>query len=426
MRVEADVVKGTGMWPLVDVLLERAKPWQRQLPIQQIMSLKASEPGGVSTLPAALEERGIGARGGHALYLGPAEWKRSILADFAAGYPADAGLKVMRTPGPIARTRYTHPAKWESRLQELATYSHPHLILAANALYCAGLGPRLYDLVEVSYGSHSWPAYVVRHVEGRAPTSAEWRVGMRELKCLIESGRMSVIGGFDNGDFDDPTCGGNALVTPAGRFQYVDFQNFVLRNYGSILREEPRPRVPTRLDSTTPAPVELAKFISARAPALRRALSSVGCEIAGRRVIAVGPRAAGRIGVYLALGAAWCDAWDPLCDREHTEHALLALGCTRFTVVHREAELLSCGSQAQGAVLSYFDTQSLARRADLVQRSAWAFMLVGCGPDGSRDEALRTIHRLDARLAANVLDVAVMESQDGSPRHVAILSRRAA
>src|SRR5205085_11691438 len=179
-------------------------------------------------------------QGGHAFYLSPVAWRASALAPVAAHYPADAGLKLVKTHGGVDESSYVHAAHREiSALHTRLIHTHRHLTLVANLLHARELGPRLYDLVELQTPAHRFTAYVVAHGAGRTPTQAECEAGIAALRALEGEGLLKVTmpDGYDDEDFECPACNHNAYTDAAGRFRYVDFQNFRLTGYEVYLKD---------------------------------------------------------------------------------------------------------------------------------------------------------------------------------------------
>ena len=114
-------------------------------------------------------------------------------------------------------------------------------VRAANFLHLFSLGPRLYDLVGLSTDNGAMlTVFVVKHVAGSEPSTQECHEFLKELDAVVSSGKLSLNmpNWREHPDFGCPDCSGNLIMSEDhGKAQYVDFQNFIPRNY------EPRGRL---------------------------------------------------------------------------------------------------------------------------------------------------------------------------------------
>ena len=132
-------------------------------------------------------------------------------------------------------------ASGESVLHRRFVYDHRRLSLVANLLFAKGLGPRLYDLVEIQVGDFNSTAYIVEHAGGQTPSMTQCKT---DYKAWLTSrskafSRSICLDGFADEDFECPSCNGNALIGRDEKFYYIDFQNFLLVKYETYLRRSP-------------------------------------------------------------------------------------------------------------------------------------------------------------------------------------------
>src|SRR5207302_9049780 len=134
------------------------------LPVQGVRRIFLPEgaPADLPSLIAHLER--VGARysqGAYTVYIPPDELHKTAFWPITTQYPETAGLKVVKNLGSAARSSYTR-GQMDIRLQRHLT-SHGTLLLSANRLNIADVGPRLFDLVELETRGRTaiWPAYEV-------------------------------------------------------------------------------------------------------------------------------------------------------------------------------------------------------------------------------------------------------------------------
>src|SRR6185503_2526825 len=286
--------------------------------------------------------------GSHAIYLSPSSLKSTALSFLAADYPADAGIKIMKNPGSLDDTSYLMGrAKGDSSIQLGMVHTHRHLSLVANLLHAKGVGPRLYDLINLKCGDQIRSAYVVQDVGNRMPSLAQCEAGIEALRKLDAEGLIRVIlpAGFEDEEFECPSCCNNALIDSQGRFQYIDFQNFLLGDYEKFLTslamaaaeqthfgDTNALRGGRYLYQTVPGlKLPAKRNVANRMKTLASLLELAGVSVAERLVLDVGCNIGMMMSEYLRLGAKWCHGWDRATTVPHTGRMLLALGCTRFS-----------------------------------------------------------------------------------------------
>ncbi|HYL99515.1 MAG TPA: hypothetical protein VEZ90_11215, partial [Blastocatellia bacterium] len=233
------------------------------------------------------------------------------------------------------------------------TYNRNALCLVANLFHTRGIGPRIYDLIEIDCGGYLWSAYVVAHITGRAPSPSECRAGIDEIKRLETEGllKLTLTEGYDDQDLTPPTCNNNAFVDDEDRFRYVDFQSFLLVGYQQYLNrlaERYRDPLLKTIDNSAPdarnRSREIFRFISEwktpeRYQAIGTLLSKAGIRLENRLLLGLDADDAFSFAYLLSRGAKWCHGWSNPEMAGCSEELLRALGCTRFSLslVHKEA-----------------------------------------------------------------------------------------
>ncbi|HEV7744022.1 MAG TPA: hypothetical protein VGO56_03400 [Pyrinomonadaceae bacterium] len=399
---EVQTIRRVGVSRLFKDTFGKATPWREVLPIQTPRTV----PGPTLTTQESLLDhlREMGAaygEGSHAIYLPPSSLKLTAFASLAADYPPDAGLKIMKNPGGVDESSYLlGRAKGDSSIQLGMVHSHRHLSLVANLLHARGVGPRLYDLINLQCGDQTRTAYVVQDIGANLPSLAQCEAGIQKLRDLDAEGVIKVIlpAGFADPEFDCPTCCGNALVDRDGQFKYVDFQNFLLGDYEEFLTnlataaaeqthfgDTNAVRGGRYLYQSVPG-VKLPgkRDVASRMKTLTRLLHEARVSVAERLVLDVGCNIGMMMSQYLKLGAKWCHGWDRATTTPHTEQMLLALGCTRFSTTGTDitksrvlADDLPAHAAASldGCVISYLAVRGHLDWLDSLKQIPWRFMV---------------------------------------------------
>jgi O-antigen/teichoic acid export membrane protein len=426
--------------------------WREMLPLQTVLALDIptlSAPDLVALRKVASALGPSYSEGGHTLYLPPASLDIMGLKSVALRYPCDAGLKFLKTPDQAGEGTYLHTSY--SVLHRAVTYTPAGLILNANILHLHGLGPRLYDLVELRCDETRWLAYIVADCSGRAPTMRECEDGIARIRALQDDGllRVTATGGIEDPDFACPDCSGNAFVPDdTVGFQYVDFQNFVLENYERFLtrlaqeaasdshfgdttlfrsgrylyQSVPGTRLPAKRDTLQ------------RSRVIDDLLQRAGVSVTDRLVLEFGCNIGMMMGQYLKRGARWCHGWDMPAIVPHAEKLLLATGCTRFSltpaILRGDLDVftdlpLHVRNGIEGCAVSYLAmTKHIGWLRELA-RIPWHIMIVE-GHEGEDDAAFdATLGQL--RTQATFWCAAKTRYRDGDcdPRCIAILVREA-
>lgn len=447
---EVKTIRRVGLSRLVKETLGRQQDWRDVLPIQSARTLSVS---GISTHTVAdyLKSLDISySEGSHAIYLSPDSLSNTTFAQIMSSYPSDAGLKIMKNEGSTGESEYiVGRAKGDSRIQLGMVQGHGYLSLVANLLYSQGIGPRLYDLINIKCDQRTWTAYVVQDVGQRLPTLAECEKGVETLRTLDSSGILRVIlpEGFNDEEFECPGCANNALVDREGHFRYIDFQNFLLGNYEEYLTNlASDAAVQTHFGDTSllrggrylyqsvpgvklPAKRDVANRMKTLCGLLERASLS----ISERVVLDVGCNIGMMMSEYLKLGAKWCHGWDRALTVPHTERILLALGCTRFSTTGTDivqsqnlrGDLPEHVRQSlEGCVVSYLAVRGHLNWLNELKDIPWSFLIYE-GHEGETAADLEVyLKDLESLARFDLGPVAKYVDGDSEERTVAILVRR--
>jgi hypothetical protein len=451
-RIETQVIRQAGLGVLVDRFSPRKSDWERELPVQSVRQIIVDHPpyGDVQAITAELRERGLAySEGGHTIYLAPKTFTASAFAAVARNFPSDAGLKIVKNRGRASEVEYAHGSH-HSQVQRKILYSHAHLTLVANFLHLNGLGPRLYDLVELIVGNETWTAYVIAHCDGRTPTEAEWRAGIDRLKSMEAAGEVKLIApeGFNHDDFDAPDCNGNCFIDrDTGQFSYIDFQNFLLPKYEVFLESIALEAAKAThfgdtsillggrylYQSVPGLGLPAKRDIQARAKIIEGMIQKSRFSVKDRVVLDIGCNIGMMLGQYLRMGARWCHGWDFEKVTPHTRQILMAIGCTRFSLTSGP---ISCeqpvetdvpgfiSSGLDGCIISYLAIRGHIGWIAALGRVPWEFMVYEGHEDESPADLQKFVSELQSLVSVRVVEQQMYVDGTSKPRVVAIIARQ--
>jgi hypothetical protein len=449
LLVEFRAVQRIGVKQLLGRTFKAPADWQRVLPVQTPRRVNIQGLVEESVL-AHLGSAGVPyAEGGHAVYLPTDSIRQSAFSVIADDYPPDAGLKIVKNPGGANDSHYVNnTAKGDSRIHLGLVHNHANLTLVANLLYSKGVGPRLYDLVELQCGNQLFTAYVMEHISGGVPPLSECEAGIQKLRELEDQGLIRVIlpEGFDDEEFECPNCCNNAFTNEKGEFKYIDFQNFILVNYQSYLKniaveataashfgDTSFLRGGRYLYQSVPGVNRPGKrSIEVRIGVLEKLLESTGVSVRDRLVLDIGCNIGMMMSQYLKLGASWCHGWDRAQVTPHTEKLLLALGCTRFSISGGDIAASQplendvppfLKPQLPGCVVSYLAVRGHLGWLDALTRIPWKFLIYEGHEGETREDFEQYVKQFSAVANFKIGGVTSYVDGDSDERTLAILLR---
>ncbi|MGB9179813.1 MAG: hypothetical protein WCB68_11260 [Pyrinomonadaceae bacterium] len=456
LRIEYRLIRRIGPKQLFGMSVGATAPWQQVLPLQkpQRFCVKDANFKDAQEIVAHLDSAGAKySQGGHTIYLPPRAVGQSAFRDVLENYPAGVGLKIIKAQGGVSESDYIREGygngRGQSVFQKKITHDRSHLSLVANLLFTKGVGPKLYDLVELQCGEYVWTAYVMEHVEGSTPTQEDCVAGVSRIRELEEQGliKNNIPDGWEDEDFTCPTCNGNALLDGAGKFHYIDFQNFILTGYEAFLRE-------TAIEATEKShfgdtfmlrgggrylyqkvpgvALPAKRNVEERMIVLKELMEQAGVTVSGRLVLDVGCNIGMMMGQYLKLGAKWCHGWDRAYVTPHTEKMLHALGCTRVSTTGGDIssqqpletdvpEFLR--DSLNGCAISYLAVRGHLGWLEALGRVPWAFIIYEGHEAETREDFENYMEQLGQLVKFRVAGVSVYEDGDSDERTVAILVR---
>lgn len=449
LHAEIRAARGIGLKHLVGRFLRAPTAWRRELPLQEPRRVTI-EGLDDTTVRSYLDAAGVEySEGGHTVYLPIQSFRSGVFQDLADDYPPDAGLKIVNDPGGVRDSRYVNRTnKGDSQIHLGLVHTHSHLTLVANLLYAKRVGPRLYDLVELQCGDQLLTAYVIEHVGGPVPSMSECQRGIEQLRNLEHQGLMKSIlpDGFDDEEFECPSCSGNALTNQNARFSYVDFQNFILLKYESYLRNVAVEATKVShfgdtsvlrggrylYQSIPGVNLPSKRSIGDRMRVLNALLASTNLSLRDRLVLDVGCNIGMMMGQYLKLGARWCHGWDRDHVTQQTEKLLLALGCTRFSTTGgditsaqgMESDLPAfLTPRLDGCVISYLAVRGHLGWLDALARIPWNFLIYEGHEGETREDFERYVAQFRATTEFTIGGVIQYADGDSDERTLAILVR---
>ena len=278
---------------------------------------------------AACEIRYV--QGEHTIYIPPQLNRPAVFGDLDGYYPNAPGFKLLKRLAPPESAHYlrdTHNRWITGRLMGGVRQRTE----GANLLYAMGLGPRLYDAVEVSSESMQLTCFVMEHVVGDVPSHHEHGAFVAKLTDLLTGDLRGAVAlatpsKLRHRDFLPPDCNGNLIKrTVDGSLMYVDFQPFMLIDRGRIVEH--------LLNS-----VGLADGFAAHAAEARRRWASLVAvlkdqriELHGRLVLDLACQLGFMLAGALESGARWAVGWADGSSFRTVERLQCLWGNTRVTV----------------------------------------------------------------------------------------------
>jgi hypothetical protein len=328
----------------------------RQLPSQKVITYAISLPPlrNFHDLIAWVNENDIRHQeGGFCIYVPPQEKVKKLFGSILGAYPPDAGLKILKDLRAPSEAMYcsTDVNPDSPRISDWIGYRPLDYLRVANYLYDKGVGPRVYDLIEVQTPHNRLSIYVVHHIAGTVPSVGECTAFLERLSRLCEDQLIPMMSKWKTSeDFLPPDCRGNLIRDEAtGKTLYVDFQAFMIKDakqYALQVANEIREDV----HFGNPHWIRGGKYFYQSIPGLRigkretdvrwnvfkQALQRQGVSIEGALVFDIGCNAGMILYAALTDGAARGVGWDRPSVAAAARKLLLSLGATRFDILGQE------------------------------------------------------------------------------------------
>jgi hypothetical protein len=426
LSVDYDLVKRVGIKRILSQPSEIAAPWQVALPMQTTESLEAGEKGAIEFSNSYGE-----GQEGRPRYLSREEVLDSPLRTLAESYPDNASFVITSKPSPVGAG---------------GNDGKSYASLAANLLSRMHLGPKLYDVVQIEHGGQAYRVFVIGGDDLRPATVEERIEGRSRLLRLKEEGLIDVRRTYLDAKATGSRIDQSFLVDGAGNLKYVGFDDIVLRDYESYLRQVatdaidcshfgdrsllrgghylyqsiPGVRLPARRDT------------KARMAAICRLMETVGVSFKGRLVLDIGCNIGMMMAEYLRLGVRWCHGWDRVDVAPHAEQLLLALGCTRFSMtgcdISKSARLEDDVADflrpaLDGCIVSYLAVRKNLGFLDCLGRIPWSLMIYEGHEEETQQDFERYLEELRGLVKVDVKAIAKYRDGDCGERIVAMIMR---
>lgn len=292
-------------------------------------------------------------KGGFCIYIPPHKEMRKLFDPILSAYPPNSGIKILKDLRSPDKAKYVSRvgAFHGTRAADLTTCRPIDFLRVANYLYYEGIGPRVYDLIEIQTPHNNLTAYVMQHVSGTTPSINECTTFLRQVEQLSKDqlvpgpGTASSWKGRE--DFRCPDCGGNLIRDgETGKVLYIDFQSFVIRNarqYILQIADEIQEDVHLRTIHRISKERRLHTDLFSNRPDVdfewnlfRQKLKEQGVSIEGTIILDIGCDTGMMIYSALADGVAWVIGWDRPVVAAAARKLLLALGMTRFDIIDQD------------------------------------------------------------------------------------------
>ena len=233
--IEAKTLRQVGLIRILKQFIGFKQKWKAELPLQKIRKIKMIE----QSLDSFKRKNNDFKQGGHTVYFSPDIILKTSLQTIIRYMPEIVGIKIVSRIGSID-TPYV--ASDKTCLSH--TYMSPlhyELILVHGVFTSLGLGPRLYDVIELEFNNGDVHiAYAMEHIDGNVCVSKqECENFIQKIQMLEKSKLIKLINwnGYNDMDFKCPSCNGNLIFEQSsGQLKYVDLQNFALDNYYDYFR----------------------------------------------------------------------------------------------------------------------------------------------------------------------------------------------
>lgn len=294
--------------------------------------------------------------GAFCIYIPPHREMWSRFGSVLSTYPSNAGLKIIKDLKSPVQAKYISKAVAPAitNVADWISYRPMDFLRVANYMYSAGIGPRVYDLLEIQTPHNNLSAYLVQHIVGTVPTVDECKTFLSRLDQLSEDQLIPLLPGWKtHPDFQCPDCHGNLIQDEdKSKTLYVDFQAFMIRDANqNILQIANRIRQDVHfgnihwirggqyLYQSIPGLSLGKRDVNSRWNLFKQLLKKQGVSLKKSVVFDVGCNAGMMIYSALTDGAAWAVGWDRPAVAAGARKLLLSLGMTRFDIVGEDISI---------------------------------------------------------------------------------------
>lgn len=439
LKIEISTLRQVGILRILQQFAPSKKKWIAELPLQSVSKFRIK-----LDLLESLCQKYPFKEGGHTIYLPLSSVKElSTLNDI---FPAGVGIKIVKRKGNIDAP---FPAQDKTcKIHKLCSPSHKDLILVHNLFYSFGIGPRLYDLMELEFGNGDiHMAYIMEHINGMEPTKEECENFIDEIKSLESKKLIQLVNwnGYKDMDFICPGCNGNLLKEKSSKkLKYIDLQNFALRDYYAYLKTTAL-RASAHSHFGEKSYLMGGKYLYQEIPGLnmtakrspadrykvwKELLVKNNLSVADKAIIDIGCNLGLMSAQYLKDNAAWIHGFDMPEVIEHTEAMLLTLGCTKFSLtgtrLSQETNIPDClpenlKTPARPIVISYLAIRGHIGWIKSLANIPWDFMLYEGHQEEDEKQSRAYIDELNKLKSCHIIEESWISDANSSPRYIAII-----
>jgi hypothetical protein len=439
LKIEFKTINQVGISRILQQFTANKQKWQLELPVQRARKFSID----VCSLKELQKKYDV-KEGGHTIYLLLSAIKDLISLENV--FPDNVGVKIIKRPGGI-NAPFSAPDK-TCKTYQVFSPSHKDLVLVHNLFYSLGMGPRLYDLIELQFNNDDvHMAYIMEHIEGKVPDKIACEHFIHKIKQLEEKNIIKLVNwnGYGDMDFTCPDCNGNLIAENNSELlKYIDLQNFALGDYYTHLKT-------TALQATKHSHfgdksyIMGGKYLYQEVPGLNMAakrspaerfkvwqglLSQSSLKLKNKIIIDIGCNLGLMSAQYLKEQAAWIYGFDMPNVIQHSENVLLALGCSRFSVkgveLHKNTNILqylpdNLNTLSSSIVISYLAIRGHIGWIKDLANIPWQFMLYEGHQEEDKDQSLQYIAELNMLKPCSVVAETWVADANSSPRYMAII-----
>lgn len=438
--IEFSTLRQVGIFNILKRFVKAKEQWRKELPLQDILRTTIT----INSLEE-LKANYSNAEGGHTYYFSPTIVNNSPLKSIWDFLPSDAGIKIVKNIGgkhkPFAQLDNT------GRAYLLSSPSHKDLILVHNLFYNLGIGPRLYNVVEIAFANGDvHVAYIMQHIAGHVCNDKVQADNfIKQIKALEDKKLIKLINwnGYNDMDFKSPNCNGN-LISMDDKLYYIDLQNFALGDYNSYLQK-------IAINASQFSHFGQKSFLmggkylyqeipgsnlpAKRSPAKRyevfsKLIQQAGISLTNKLIIDIGCNMGLMGAQYLKDGAGWLHGFDMPEVIKETNKVLLSIGCTRFSTtgltLGQDVSLIKhlpihLNDKLSGCIISYLAIRGHIGWINELANIQWEYMLYEGHQEEDEIMSLNYIKNLQELKACRIVCSGWVDDANSTKRYIAIL-----
>lgn len=289
--------------------------------------------------------------GGCTIYIPPQPDLDKYFGKMIKFYPPEAGYKILKdfcAPDRANYLKYNHEVSW----QEVKLVSNAsNLLDVACTLEILGLGPRVFDLVELKACETVMTCFVGTHIKGQNVTADDVNIFLKKIDSKSVKSILGTIVPYKNhphSDFQPPNCNNNLVKDDQGHLLYIDFQQFGLldpaRLPTQIVNSESgklsfgdvnflRSNQPYVYQSIPGIRVAARRDTNHRWQKIKNLLSGANIDVNNRLILDICCNTGMMLSMPLSEGALWGLGWDLPQVAETAIQLQRSLGYSRIDII---------------------------------------------------------------------------------------------